>query len=82
LLNVIGSVTGGELCLEWTYSQNSHRRETIERLAETYLAELRVLIAQSQQGTAASYSPTDFPQAKLSQEELSRLLTKLGGSRG
>jgi non-ribosomal peptide synthase protein (TIGR01720 family) len=79
LLNVIGTVTGGELRLEWTYNENIHREETIARLAHSYIDELRELIAQSRTGDKASYSPSDFPQAKLSQEDLNKVLARLGG---
>ena len=79
LLNIIGAVTGGELRLEWTYSENIHRRETIERLADGYLEELRTLIANSRSRDAASFSPSDFPQANLSQDELNKVLAKLRG---
>jgi amino acid adenylation domain-containing protein/non-ribosomal peptide synthase protein (TIGR01720 family) len=78
LLNVIGMITGGELCLEWTYSQNIHREETVARLARSYMDELRELIAQTRTGDKASYSPSDFPQAKLSQEDLNKVLARLG----
>lgn len=77
LLNIIGSVTGGELRLEWTYSENIHLRETVERLAQNYLHELRVLIVQSRSGDEMSYSPSDFPNAKLSQTDLNKVLAKL-----
>jgi amino acid adenylation domain-containing protein/non-ribosomal peptide synthase protein (TIGR01720 family) len=77
LLNIIGAVVGGELRLEWTYSENFHRRETIERLAESYLEELRTLIANSRSREAESFSPTDFPQANLSQKDLDKVLSRL-----
>ena len=77
LLNVIGTVTGGELRLEWTYSENIHRRETVERLAQNYLNELRALIAQSGSGDEMTYSPSDFPNAKLSQADLDKVLAKI-----
>jgi amino acid adenylation domain-containing protein/non-ribosomal peptide synthase protein (TIGR01720 family) len=79
LLNIIGSVSRGELRLEWTYSENIHRRETIERLAQSYLEELRALIARARSGAEASYLPSDFPSAKLSQEDLNKVLAKLRG---
>jgi len=81
LLNIIGTVTGGELRLEWTYSQNIHHEETILRLARGYIDELRELIAQSRTGDKATYSPSDFPQAKLSQEDLNKVLARLGGAK-
>lgn len=79
LLNIIAMVTGGELRLDWTYSENIHRRETVERLAQGYVEELRVLIEQSRKSEEAVYSPSDFPGANLSQEELSKVLAKLRG---
>ncbi len=78
LLNVIGIVTGGELRLDWTYSENIHREETVMTLARSYIDELRELIAQSRTGDKGSYSPSDFPNAKLNQEELNKVLARLG----
>ena len=80
LLNIITAVTGGELRLEWTYSENIHRRETIERLAQNYIEELKALIDYSREAGAASYSPSDFPQAKLSQDDLNKVLARLSSS--
>jgi len=77
LLNIIGAVTGSELRLEWTYSENIHRRETIERLAAGYLEDLRTLIANSRARDGASFSPSDFPQANLSQTDLDKVLSQL-----
>jgi amino acid adenylation domain-containing protein/non-ribosomal peptide synthase protein (TIGR01720 family) len=79
LLNIIGTVSGGELRLEWTFSENIHRRGTVARLARSYVQELRAFIAQSRTGNKMSYSPSDFPRAKLSQEELNKVLAKLRG---
>ncbi|MEP6743436.1 MAG: amino acid adenylation domain-containing protein [bacterium] len=81
LLNIIGIVSGGELRLEWTYSENIHRRETVESLAESYMKELRVLIAQARTGDSASLLPSDFPRAKLSQADLHKVLSKIKESR-
>lgn len=79
LLNVIGAVSGGRLRLEWTYSRNIHRRETIEELAENYLKELRTLITQARAADDATISPTDFSSSKLSREDLNKVLAKLRG---
>ena len=70
-----------ELRLDWIYSENIHRRETVERLARSYIEELQTLIAHARsRDDAASLSPSDFPRAKLSQEELNKVLAKLTGS--
>jgi non-ribosomal peptide synthase protein (TIGR01720 family) len=79
LLNIIAMVSGGELRLDWTYSTSIHHQETVERLARSFVAELRELIARSRTGDKIDYSPSDFPRAKLSQDELNKVLAKLRG---
>jgi non-ribosomal peptide synthase protein (TIGR01720 family) len=76
LLNIISSVTNGELRFDWTYNENIHAMKTIESLAETCLAELRALLNDSET-TDAVYAPADFPKAKLSQSDLNTILAKL-----
>jgi non-ribosomal peptide synthase protein (TIGR01720 family) len=78
-LNVIAAVRGGQLRIEWTYSQNIHARETIEKLANRYLETLRTLIVKARSADAASFSPSDFSSTKLSREDLSKVLAKLRG---
>ena len=79
LLNIIAMVSGGELRLDWTYSTRIHQKETVERLARSFVDELRGLIARSRTGDKIDYSPSDFPRAKLSQDELNKVLAKLRG---
>jgi amino acid adenylation domain-containing protein/non-ribosomal peptide synthase protein (TIGR01720 family) len=79
LLNIIAMVSGGELRLDWTYSTSIHDKETVERLARSFIEELRGLIARSRTGDKIDYSPSDFPRAKLSQDELNKVLAKLRG---
>jgi amino acid adenylation domain-containing protein/non-ribosomal peptide synthase protein (TIGR01720 family) len=74
LLNIIASVSDGQLRFNWTYSENVHARETIERLAETTLAELRALLKEDE---TSVYAPSDFPKAKLTQKDLNKILAKL-----
>ena len=79
LINIIGVVSGGELRLDWTFSENIHREETIARVAQSFVAELRNLIAEPRTRDKAAYSPSDFPSAQVSQEELNKVLAKLRG---
>ena len=79
LVNIIAMVSGGELRLDWTYSTSIHHKETVERLAQSFIEELRDLIARSRTGDKIDYSPSDFPRAKLSQDELNKVLAKLRG---
>jgi non-ribosomal peptide synthase protein (TIGR01720 family) len=77
LLDVRGSVARGQLNLSWTYSENIHRRATIERLAQSYVEALRALIAHCQSPEAGGYTPSDFPLAQLDQVELDQAFEEI-----
>ncbi|QRO01038.1 non-ribosomal peptide synthase/polyketide synthase [Archangium violaceum] len=78
VLEVNGYVLGGRLELTWTYSENLHARSTIDALAASFLAGLRELVANRRSPDAKRLSPSDFPLAKLSQEELEKVLRGRG----
>ncbi|MGH9823635.1 MAG: condensation domain-containing protein, partial [Blastocatellia bacterium] len=77
LIEIDGFTVGGELRLTWSYSARKHRRETIEGLARDYLERLRELMRHCRSNPIGAYTPSDFPKAKLSQEELDELLAEL-----
>ena len=70
LLAVNGGVFDGVLRLWWTYAEGTHRRETVEALAASYIAALRGLVAHCREEGAGGYTPSDFPLAGLTQAEL------------
>ena len=77
LLEINGSIRGGQLQLDWTYSENVHRRSTIERLAQEFLKKLRAIIAHCQSPEAGGYTPSDFPDVELTQEKLDKALAEI-----
>jgi len=77
LLEINGSIAGGRLRLEWTYSENLHRRATIERLVQDFAEALRAIIAHCQSPEAGGVTPSDFPLAGLDQKKLDKVLAKL-----
>jgi non-ribosomal peptide synthase protein (TIGR01720 family) len=77
LLEIEGLVVGGQLRLTWAYSAAVHREETIEQLAAEYIERLRALIAHCVSPEAGGYTPSDFPKAALTQEDLDELLAEL-----
>ena len=79
LLDVGGIVAGGQLHINWTYSKTIHRQTTIEILAENYIQALRSLITHCQSPDAGGYTPSDFSEANLDQQELDQFLTKIKG---
>ena len=56
--------------MEWSYNKQLHRKETIERVAQGHLAALRELMAHCLDPHAGGFTPSDFPEAGLSQDDL------------
>jgi natural product biosynthesis luciferase-like monooxygenase protein/non-ribosomal peptide synthase protein (TIGR01720 family) len=81
LIEIVAIVVDEELKLMWHYSENVHRRSTIETLADQYTAHLSALIAHCCGRTEREYTPTDFPLARLNQEKLEKVLAQLKGTR-
>ncbi|MBI3418057.1 MAG: amino acid adenylation domain-containing protein, partial [Verrucomicrobia bacterium] len=73
LLEINSLIVGGRLELRWNFSENLHRRETIQRVAENFLAALQAIIEHCQSPHAGGCSPSDFPLAKLDQAALDRI---------
>ena len=77
LVEVSSAVSGGQLQLNVSYSENVHRRETIERLSSTLVAALREIIAHCRSLDSNEFSPSDFPLANLSQRQLDLIANRL-----
>ncbi|GET42317.1 amino acid adenylation domain-containing protein [Microseira wollei NIES-4236] len=80
LFEIDGLVNGGQLSLSWTYSKNIYQKATVEYLAQNYLEVLQELIAYCQSPDAGGYTPSDFPDVDLNQEELENVLAEIGAS--
>ena len=74
LLEVGGNVSGGRLHISLTYSANRHQRATIERLADSYLEALRLLLGRCRQ--ARDLGP-DLHSLDLDREEMNRLISSV-----
>ncbi|OLF53003.1 non-ribosomal peptide synthase/polyketide synthase [Pseudomonas chlororaphis] len=72
-LTLNGQVYGGELSLGWSFSQGMFDVSTIQRLADDYARELQALIEHCSQPEHRGATPSDFPLAGLSQQQLDRL---------
>ncbi len=74
LIEINAAAAGEGLRVEWTYSPQAHRRESIEGLAESFMQELRGLIREGEVGGGDSYTPADFPLASLSQQQMKKVV--------
>ena len=82
LLEVASMVSQGKLIMQWTYSRHVHARATIEKLAQNFLEQLRLLIAHCQAPEAGGYTPSDFSVDQISQKDLDHVLGKIRQLKG
>ncbi len=73
LVDVDGSVSGGRLSMRFTYSTARFRGETIDALAERFIASLRAVLAHCASSEAGYVSPADFQKVKVTQDMLDDL---------
>ncbi|MGE7991997.1 non-ribosomal peptide synthetase [Pseudomonas sp. NPDC089554] len=72
-LSVDGQVYGGALQLRFTFSTDRYAVATIDALAEAYRRELLALVEHCLAEGNGSFTPSDFPLAQLTQEQIDAL---------
>jgi non-ribosomal peptide synthase protein (TIGR01720 family) len=77
LIEFSAYVVDGQLLIEWAYSEQVHERETIERLAQNYLAALRSLITFCLSTEETRFTPSDFSDFGWDQQDLDAILIKI-----
>ena len=73
VLAVNGQVFGGELNLGWTFSREQFNETTVQALADDYARELQALIEHCCDGEQGGVTPSDFPLARLNQQQVDGL---------
>jgi microcystin synthetase protein McyA len=71
------AVYGDRFELDWAYSENFHKRSTVDGLAQQYIEDLRCLIDHCLSRNVRTFTPSDFSKAKLTQRDLDTLLSTL-----
>ncbi|CAI8793950.1 Linear gramicidin synthase subunit D [Pseudomonas sp. IT-P74] len=72
-LAVEGQVYGGQLSLQWGFSREMFAESTVQRLADAYTEELKMLIEHCCTTAAGQVTPSDFPLARITQAQLDAL---------
>ncbi|MFL6195733.1 MAG: condensation domain-containing protein, partial [Thermoanaerobaculia bacterium] len=75
IFEISASVRGERLRIQWEYSRELHREETVRALAEGYAGALRRLIEHCRSASGGLTS-SDLPLLRLGQEDLDRLFTE------
>ena len=73
LLEITGAVEDGRLTLQWEYSTEMHDEATVCRLAHGMTAALAEIVEHCALPDAGGRTPSDFPLARLSQDQVDRL---------
>ncbi|MED1784025.1 edeine non-ribosomal peptide synthetase EdeP [Brevibacillus fortis] len=73
LLDVAALIRQGELQVSVTYSLQKYRKETMEKLLESFSNELEQLIDHCCRQEAPEFTPSDFEDVELTQKELDLL---------
>lgn len=67
LIEINAFIVQNQLKIDWIYSKNVYRQETIARLAEDFKTALQALITNIQSSSSKNFTPSDFAEFKLSQ---------------
>ena len=70
-------VREGRLVVDWSYSTELHHPATVEGLSDRVLEQLTALVDHCRAAGEKRFTPSDFPEASLSQDDLDGLLDQL-----
>jgi len=73
-LQVDALVIHGRFEIRWSYDATAHDEATIRRVADSFVAALRALIAGSNSAGSVRYAAADFPLAALDQATLDQIV--------
>ncbi|MCG3119021.1 MAG: Linear gramicidin synthase subunit B [bacterium] len=82
VLEIVGSVIRGSLQVEWFYSANLHRAETVAALAQSFMKNLRALIQHCQAPDAKGFTLSDFAEFSWDQSDLENIAAAIKKSQG
>lgn len=76
-LEVNASIKEGQLVLYWTYDVDFFLKSTVDQLMQAFQQALTTIIEHCTQQDIEEYTPSDFPDADISQDDLDNLLGQL-----
>ncbi len=76
-IEINAAVSGGKLQLTFMYSENLHKKETLERLAAGYVQSVREILCIPRAAELSVLTPSDFPQALVDQQQLDTIIARI-----
>jgi non-ribosomal peptide synthase protein (TIGR01720 family) len=76
-LSINSIVRKGQLEVSWVYSKQAYEAATIEQVAESYMTGLREIITHCESAEVGGFTPSDFPEANLSQSDLDTFISRI-----
>ncbi len=76
-LEILAFVRDGVLSVSFTFGRRVFRESTIQRLARGYVEALREIVRHCAARCDKTFTPSDFPNAKLTQKQLGKVLGKV-----
>jgi len=76
LIEINAIVIDDRLIIDWIYCPQVHKELTIKKLAADYITALNELTAHCLNNEAGGYTPSDFPEAGLEQDQLDHLFSQ------
>ncbi len=70
-------IVSNRVKMDFVFSKNIHKRETIESIAKIYTDELKKIIDHCISQESSGFTPSDFSAAGLDQQELDKLIANL-----
>ena len=77
VLEVAAFVAGGQLRVDWTYSENLHESKSVEAWQTRFQDVTQSLLETLNESDTAGLTPGDFPEAELGEEALQAFLSRI-----
>jgi non-ribosomal peptide synthase protein (TIGR01720 family) len=76
-LDIVLIIRNGKLEVEWLFSKNLFKTETISRLADYFMHSLQELISHCQSLKQSGYTPSDFPFTRLTDGDIQEIISEI-----
>ena len=77
-IELIAYIQSGKLHTDWIYNEKIHNQATVQKIAGEYLEDLQAIISHCVERSQQTYTPSDFPDLDLDQDELDALISEFG----